>query len=264
MSHELFSEKFDLTDQLKKILQPRASAFEKVQELDALVLGSSSTGILKKLEKLGFRRIEFTLNHIGDLQDLVELGQSLDLRQFCIFTSNSEFLNNFASRVNRMQKILESNPGGVGILGTVALRQGPKMFGPVLVPSAKSLPMSGMMIDLSNLSASPSINVDGIPSIRVKDFSDIRYLSKFVNTYEFLRHRFSNLPTIKLGEESVRQIVISGMANLSSAAVNDVAEDLRRLPRGRKRAVTYSLLASLPVLKPIVVVGKWLLRKKNS
>jgi hypothetical protein len=124
--------------------------------------------------------------------------------------------------------------------------------------------MSGMMINLSNLSENPSTHVDGIPSIRVKDLSEIRYLSKFVSTYEFLRNRFSNLPAIKLGEESVRQIVISGMANLSTAAVNDVAEDLRRLPKGRKRAVTYSLLASLPILKPLVVIGKWLIRQKNN
>jgi hypothetical protein len=263
-SHELFSEKFDLTQQLKQILQPTSPISEKVRELDALVLGSSSTGILKKLEKIGFYRVEFTLNHIGDLQDLVDLGQSLNLRQFCVFTPNSDFLDNFPSRVDRMQRVLESNPGGVGILGTVALLQGPNLFGPVLVPSAKSLPMSGMMINLSNLSENPSTHVDGIPSIRVKDLSEIKYLSKFVSTYDFLRNRFSNLPTIKLGEESVRQIVISGMANLSTAAVNDVAEDLRQLPKGRKRAVTYSLLASLPILKPLVVIGKWLIRRKNN
>ena len=124
--------------------------------------------------------------------------------------------------------------------------------------------MSGMIIDLNNLSSNPSVYVDGIPSIRVKNFSEIRYISKFVSTYDFLRHRFSNPPSVKLGEESVRQIVISGIANLSSATVNDVAEDIRRLPRGRKRSVMYALLASLPFLKPLVVVGKWLLRKKNK
>jgi hypothetical protein len=263
-SHDLFREKFDLTAQLKKILHAKPQNIERIKALDALVLGSSSTGILRKLELLGFDRIEFTLNHIGDLQDLVDLGQSLDIKKFCVFSADSDFLDNFVSRANEMQRVIESSSGGVGILGTVALLQGPNLFGPVLVPSAKSLPMSGMIIDLNNLSSNPSVYVDGIPSIRVKNFSEIRYISKFVSTYDFLRHRFSNPPSVKLGEESVRQIVILGIANLSSATVNDVAEDIRRLPRGRKRSVMYALLASLPFLKPLVVVGKWLLRKKNK
>jgi hypothetical protein len=264
ISHELFLDKFDLTEQLRNILQPKSLDSEKVQNLGALVLGSSSTGLLKKLEFLGFDRVEFTLNLIVDLQDLVELGKSLDLRRFCVFVANCDFLDNFVERVNKMQERIESNSASVGILGTVALMQGPKIFAPVIVPSAKSLPLNGMMIDISRLSANPSVYVDAIPSIRVKDYHEIPYVSKFINTYDFLRYRFKNQPPIKLGEESIRQIVISGMANLSTSASNDVAEEIRRLPRGRKRAVMYALLASLPFLKPLVLVGKRLLRKKSN
>jgi hypothetical protein len=264
ISHELFLDQFDLTEQLRNLLHPKSRNSEKIQNLDALVLGSSSTGLLNKLELLGFERVEFTLNHIVDLQDLVDLGQSLDLKQFCVFVPNCDFLDNFVERVRQMQKRIESNSASVGILGTVALMQGPKLFSPVIVPSAKSLPLNGMMIDLSKLSANPSVYVDGIPSIRVKDYHEIPYVSKFINTYDFLRNRFKNQPLTKLGEESIRQIVISGMADLSTSASNDVAEEIRRLPRGRKRAVMYALLASLPFLKPVVLVGKRLLRKKSN
>jgi hypothetical protein len=264
LSHDIFLSKFDLTEQLKKILRLKSEDHERVQNLDALVLGSSSTGILKKLDSLGFGRVEFTLNHISDLQDLVDLAQSLDLKQFCIFVANCDFLDNFTFRLSEMQRRIESGSTSIGILGTVALTQGPKIFGPVIVPSAKSLPLSGMILDVESLPPHPTVYVDGVPSIRVKDYHEIPYVSKFIDTYDFLRNRFSNQPTTTIGEESVRQIVISGLADLSSSASNDVAEEIRRLPRGRKRAIMYALLASLPLLKPFVLVGKRLLRKSSK
>ena len=264
LSKDLFLKKFDLTEQLKVILQPKPVQLAKVENLDAVVLGSSSTGILKKLETLGFKRVEFVSTQIDSLQDLVELAQSLDLERFCIFSGNSDFLDNFVDRIGKLQEMIKDKATEIAILGTVALFQGPKIFAPVLVQSAKSLPLNGLLIDTSNLSSIPKIHVDGIPSLRVHDFHEIKYISTFLSPYHFLRNRFENLPRAQLGEQSVRQIVSTGLANLSAISVNDVAEEIRRLPKGRKRATIYALLASLPLLKPFVVLAKWFIRKKRN
>lgn len=264
VSQEIFVEKFDLTEQLRKILSRKSLHAKKIEDLDALVLGSSTTGILEKLENLNFRRVEFTNNQIVDLQDLIELAQSLDFKKFCVFTADTDFLDNFSDRITLLLKKIESDETNIGVLSTVALLQGPKLFAPVIVPSAKSLPLNGLLIDISKISANPSVHVDFIPSLRVTDYRDIRYVSKFVSPFDFLLNRLNNLPLIELGEESLRQVVLSGLAALSAVAVSDVAEDIRRLPRGRKRAATYALLASLPFVRPLVVLSKWVLRKKNQ
>jgi hypothetical protein len=98
----------------------------------------------------------------------------------------------------------------------------------------------------------------------VKDLKEIRYISTFLSPYEFLLNRLNVDPPIRLGDQSIRQIVLTGLATLSTAAASDIAEDIRRMPRARKRATIYALLASIPLLRPLVLITKWMIRKRKN
>ena len=263
-SQQLYLNEFDLTKQLRSLIAPVVGLQKLEQTLDALVIGSSTTGILKKLQLVGFNRVEFTTNQIIDLQDLVAVAQSFDLRKFCVFSSNSEILDSFVERVEVVLAKLTSSAAEIGVLGTVALSQDSGKFSPVTVPAAKSLPLSGLIIDLDHLSNNPAVYVDPIVSLRVKDLKEIRYISTFLSPYEFLLKRLEDDPLTRLGDQSVRQIILTGLATLSTAAASDVAEDIRRMPRARKRATIYALLASIPFLRPLVLITKWMIRKQNK
>ena len=263
-SQQLYLKEFDLTKQLKALIAPMVKPQKVEQTLDALVIGSSTTGILKKLQSVGFSRVEFTTNQIIDLQDLVAIAQSFDLRKFCVFSSNSQILDSFVERVEVVLAKLTSSAAEIGVVGTVALSQNSGRFSPVTVPAAKSLPLSGLIIDLDHLSNNPAVYVDPIVSVRVKDLTEIRYISTFLSPYEFLLKRLDGDPITRLGDQSVRQIIITGLATLSTAAASDIAEEIRRMPRARKRATIYALLASIPFLRPLVLMTKWMIRKQNK
>jgi len=263
-SQQLYLKEFDLTKQLKALIAPMVKPQKVEQTLDALVIGSSTTGILKKLQLVGFSRVEFTTNQIIDLQDLVAIAQSFDLRKFCVFSSNSQILDSFVERVEVVLAKLTSSAAEIGVVGTVALSQNSGRFSPVTVPAAKSLPLSGLIIDLDHLSNNPAVYVDPIVSLRVKDLTEIRYISTFLSPYEFLLKRLDGDPITRLGDQSVRQIIITGLATLSTAAASDIAEEIRRMPRARKRATIYALLASIPFLRPLVLMTKWMIRKQNK
>jgi len=263
-SQQLYLKEFDLTKQLKALIAPMVKPQKVEQTLDALVIGSSTTGILKKLQSVGFSRVEFTTNQIIDLQDLVAIAQSFDLRKFCVFSSNSQILDSFVERVEVVLAKLTSSAAEIGVVGTVALSQNSGRFSPVTVPAAKSLPLSGLIIDLDHLSNNPAVYVDPIVSLRVKDLTEIRYISTFLSPYEFLLKRLDGDPITRLGDQSVRQIIITGLATLSTAAASDIAEEIRRMPRARKRATIYALLASIPFLRPLVLMTKWMIRKQNK
>ena len=263
-SQQLYLKEFDLTKQLKVLIAPIVELQKLEQTLDALVIGSSTTGILKKLQSVGFSRVEFTTNQIIDLQDLVAIAQSFDLRKFCVFSSNSQILDSFVERVEVVLAKLTSSAAEIGVVGTVALSQNSGRFSPVTVPAAKSLPLSGLIIDLDHLSNNPAVYVDPIVSLRVKDLTEIRYISTFLSPYEFLLKRLDGDPITRLGDQSVRQIIITGLGTLSTAAASDIAEEIRRMPRARKRATIYALLASIPFLRPLVLMTKWMIRKQNK
>ena len=263
-SQQLYLKEFDLTKQLKALIAPMVKPQKVEQTLDALVIGSSTTGILKKLQSVGFSRVEFTTNQIIDLQDLVAIAQSFDLRKFCVFSSNSQILDSFVERVEVVLAKLTSSAAEIGVVGTVALSQNSGRFSPVTVPAAKSLPLSGLIIDLDHLSNNPAVYVDPIVSLRVKDLTEIRYISTFLSPYEFLLKRLDGDPITRLGDQSVRQIIITGLGTLSTAAASDIAEEIRRMPRARKRATIYALLASIPFLRPLVLMTKWMIRKQNK
>jgi len=263
-SQQLYLKEFDLTKQLKALIAPMVKPQKVEQTLDALVIGSSTTGILKKLQSVGFSRVEFTTNQIIDLQDLVAIAQSFDLRKFCVFSSNSQILDSFVERVEVVLAKLTSSAAEIGVVGTVALSQNSGRFSPVTVPAAKSLPLSGLIIDLDHLSNNPAVYVDPIVSVRVKDLTEIRYISTFLSPYEFLLKRLDGDPITRLGDQSVRQIIITGLGTLSTAAASDIAEEIRRMPRARKRATIYALLASIPFLRPLVLMTKWMIRKQNK
>jgi hypothetical protein len=263
-SQQLYLKEFDLTKQLKELLAPMAELQMLEQDLDALVIGSSTSGILGKLQAAGFNRIEFTTSQIIDLQDLVTVAQSFDLRKFCVFSSNSQILDSFVERLQVVLAKLTSGFAEIGVLGTVALSQIAGRFSPVTVPAAKSLPLSGLIIDLDHLSDNPRVYVDPVVSVRVKDLAEIRYISTFLSPYQFLLKRLDGDSSTRLGDQSVRQIILTGLAALSTAAASDIAEEIRRMPRARKRATIYALLGSIPILKPIVLIAKWIIRKQNN
>jgi hypothetical protein len=263
-SQRLYLKEFDLTKQLKSLIAPKSQPVKIKETLEALVIGSSTTGILKKLQSLGFSRIEFTTNQIIDLQDLVAVAQSFDLQKFCVFSPNSQILDSFGERLEIVLAKLAAGVSEIGLLGTVALSQDSGRFSPVTVPAAKSLPLSGLIIDIGRLSANPTVYVDPVLSLRVKDLKEIRYISTFLSPYEFLLNRLNVDPPIRLGDQSIRQIVLTGLATLSTAAASDIAEDIRRMPRARKRATIYALLASIPLLRPLVLITKWMIRKRKN
>jgi hypothetical protein len=44
---------------------------------------------------------------------------------------------------------------------------------------------------------------------------------------------------------------------------HDLVEEIRILPRTRRRVLGYSLMAALPYTKPFAAVIKWFIRKKS-
>jgi hypothetical protein len=259
ISQNLFLEKFDLTKQLKRILVKEVDT-ELPQSVDALVLGNSRTDLRGQLTKLGFVRIEQTNALVLDIQDLISIARSLDLSEFCVFYSNTEVLDGFKSQLKQILEEMKKADCQFGTLPTVALSQGGQ-FAPVIMGNTGSVPLNGFVVNLT-LGKADFISVPKkIPFLRVEDSSELPQVSTFHNSYAFL---------LSIGTDSKRDRVVS-LRKLVRSEINkkyssnqrDLIEDIRLMPRTRRRALGFSLIAALPFTRPLAGIAKWFIRKKS-
>jgi len=259
-AQDLFLEKFDLTKQLKKILKPKIQADTNIA-LDALVLGNSFNDLHGQLTALGFQRIEHSNVAVKDLQDLLSLARSLELRQFCVFAANTEVLDGFAPALSDALAVMKKKGSQFGVIPTVILSQGGRKFSPVVVGRGGlgSVPLNGLVVDLNLKEPSFARSEKKIPLLRIEEFNDFPQISSFFDTFKFLQDISKN----KNSELGVRELVRSEFQKRNLQNQSDVAEEIRLLPRTRRRVLWYSLMAALPYTKPFAALVKWFIRKKS-
>ena len=262
-SEEIFASKFNLTTQLSNILN-RPIQRKLDFEVDALVIGSSNNDIYNRLKDLNFSKIEFTNSKILDFQDLFEIAKSLDFKDYLVFNANSEFLDNLTERISGLRENLVLQKSKVGILASVLLLQGSRWFQPALVPVADSLPLNGIYVRGSGNFVSNQPIVDFVPSLRLKHLTEISYISPFEDVYSFLSEVGRKVENPQGSSQSVRMRIAKGMAEGKHTSAPDVAEEIRRLPKSRKSAVAFALLAALPGTKLLALVAKWFYRKRST
>lgn len=259
-AQELFLEKFDLTKQLKKILKPEIQSPSQ-ESLEALVLGNSTNDLHGQLTTLGFQRIEHSNLAVIDLQDLLSLARSLELRQFCVFYANTEVLDGFLPALSEIVKLMKKQDSQFGTIPTVALSQGGKKFSPVVLSYSETIPLNGLVVDLDQKNSTFSILTKKIPLLRVNDESELPKIFTFHDSYSFL---------LNLAKDPKRDVKISLRSAIRTEFeenyrrnFHDYVEEIRILPRIRRRVLVYSLMAALPYTKPFASVIKWLIRKKS-
>jgi hypothetical protein len=259
-AQDLFLEKFDLTKQLKKILKPEIQIESNVS-LDALVLGISSNDLHAQLMALGFQRIEHSNVVVIDLQDLLSLARSFELTQFCVFYANTEVLDGFAPALSETSRAMKKQGSQFGIVPTVILSQGGRKFSPVVVGQGGhgSVPLNGLVVNLNLKEPSFVRSQKKIPYLRIHELSEFQQISNFFDTFSFLRDVGRN-KNVELGvrEQVRREFQTRYLHNQS-----DVAEEIRLLPRSRRRVLGYSLIAAMPYMKPFSAVIKWFIRKRS-
>jgi hypothetical protein len=259
-SQNLFMDKFDLTKQLKKILVKKVVT-ALPRGTDALILGNSQNDLHGRLTKLGFARIEHTNAAILDIQDLVSIARSLELKKFCVFYSNTEVLDGFESQLTEILEEMKKADSQFGTLPTVALSQGSRRFAPVIMGNTGSIPLNGLVINL-NLGKAIFMNTPKkIPFLRVDDSSELPQVSTFHDSYSFL---------LELGRDpkrdpviSLRKLVRSEFDRKYSPNQRDLIEEIRLMPRARRQILGFSLVAALPFTRPLAGIAKWFIRKKS-
>lgn len=259
-AQDLFLEKFDLTKQLKKILKPEIQA-QSHELLDALVLGNSSNDLHGQLTTLGFQRIEHSNVAVIDLQDLLSLARSLELRQFCVFYANTEVLDGFVATLSEITKFMKEQGSQFGIIPTVALSQGGHKFSPVIMSHSGTVPLNGLVVDLEQMNSTFTTLTKKVPFLRVNDSSELTQISTFNDSYSFL---------LNLAKDPKRDVRISLRSSVRTEFernhlrnYHDLVEEIRILPRTRRRVLGYSLMAALPYTKPFAALVKWFIRKKS-
>jgi hypothetical protein len=259
-AQDLFLEKFDLTKQLKKILKPEIQAESKVS-LDALVLGNSSNDLHGQLTALGFQRMEHSNVAVIDLQDLLSLARSLELRQFCVFYGNTEVLDGFLTALSEIVKVMKKQSSQFGTIPTVALSQGGQKFSPVVMSNSGTVPLNGLVVDLDQKNSTFSTLTKKIPLLRVTESSELPQISTFHDSYSFL---FNLAKDPKRDTKvSLRSSVRTEFEKNHLRNYHDLVEEIRILPRTRRRVLGYSLMAALPYTKPFAAIIKWFIRKKS-
>jgi hypothetical protein len=259
-SQNLFIEKFDLTKQLKKILTPVTDSLSK-HSFDALVLGNSESDLHGRLKKLGFSRIEHSNLAVLDLQDLLSLARSLDLKEFCVFYSNTEMLDGFNSTLSELGRLMKTQDSQFGVIPTVALSQGGQSFAPVIMGKTGAVPLNGLVVNLNLKNSTFAALSKIVPVLRVHDSFELPQISTFHDSYSFLLgiakdpKRDSNV--------SIRHSVRSGFERNHLRNYHDLVEEIRVMPRTRRRMLGYSLLAALPFMRPLIALAKWFIRKKT-
>ena len=259
-AQDLFLEKFDLTKQLKKILKPEIQAEANVS-LDALVLGNSSNDLHGQLTTLGFQRVEHSNVAVMDVQDLLSLARSLELRQFCVLYANTEVFDGFLPALSEIVKVMKKQGSRFGTIPTVALSQGGRKFSPVVMSHSGTVPLNGLVVDLDQKNSTFSTLTKKIPLLRVNESSELPQISTFHDSYSFLL----NLAKEPKGDAkvSLRSSVRTEFERNHLRNYHDLVEEIRILPRTRRRVLGYSLMAALPYTKPFADVIKWFIRKKS-
>jgi len=259
-SQNLFQDKFDLTQQLKKILAKRIET-PLPRTVSALILGNSGNDLHGRLSSLGFSRIEHTNAVVRDLQDLISIAGGLELKEFCVFYSNTEVLNGFESQLKEVLAEMKKEDYQFGTLPTVALSQGGQQFAPVIMGNTGTVPLNGLVVNLSLGKADFLNDSRKIPFLRVEDSSELPQVSTFHDSYSFL---------LSIGQDSKRDRLVSIRQSIRSEFekkhlrnYHDLVEEIRILPRTRRRVLGYSLMASLPFTKPFTIFVKWFIRKKS-
>jgi hypothetical protein len=148
-----------------------------------------------------------------------------------------------------------------GTLPTVALSQGGQQFAPVIMGNTGTVPLNGLVVNLSLGTADFLNDSRKIPFLRVEDSSELPQVSTFHDSYSFL---------LSIGQDSKRDRIVSIRQSIRSEFekkhlrnYHDLVEEIRILPRTRRRVLGYSLMASLPFTKPFTVFVKWFIRKKS-
>jgi hypothetical protein len=257
-SQSLFLEKFDLTKQLKGILGAPTRSSSK-PSLDALVLGNSSSDLHGQLELIGFDRIEHSNVAIIDLQDLLSLAHSLKLKTFCVFNSKTDVLDGFDAGLAELSQMMKAADSQFGVIPTVILSQGGNKFSPVVISKGGAVPLNGLVVNL-NLAKSDFVALPKrVPLLRLRDISNLLQVSNFYDTYAFLR----DVGESNRGDLSIRESMRNELSDRKLQAQLDPIEEIRHMPKARRRALGYSLLSSLPFTKPLALLIKWFLRKKS-
>lgn len=257
-AQRLFVEKFDLTKQLKVVL-PTSSQFTSKPSLDALVLGNSSNDLHGQLKLLGFDRIEHSNGAMIDLQDLLSLARNLELRTFCVFDSNTDVLDGFVAGLEELSHMMKTNDSRFGVIPTVVLSQGSNIFSPVVISKGEAVPLNGLVVNLNLVKSDFMTLAKRVPLLRLREVSNLLQVSSFHDTYSFLRE----IGDSNRGDLGVRESIRNEFSNRKLQAQRDPIEEIRRMPKARRRALGYSLLSSLPFTKPFVLLAKWFLRKKS-
>jgi hypothetical protein len=183
------------------------------------------------------------------------------MSQFCVFYSNTEVLDGFETALMELLKDMKSAGFQFGSLPTVALTQGGQQFSPAIMGNTGVVPLNGLVINL-DLERADFVKISRkVPYLRVEDSSELPLVSTFHDSYSFL---------LTIGKDSkrdrsmsIRESIRSEFERKHLRNYQDLVEEIRILPRTRRRALGYALLASLPLTRPFVFVAKWLIRKKS-
>lgn len=196
-----------------------------------------------------------------DIQDLVSIARSLELREFCVFYSNTEVLDGFESQLKEILEEMKKADSQFGTLPTVALSQGGGRFAPVIMGNTGTVPLNGLVINL-NLGKANFINTPKkIPFLRVENSSELPLVSTFHDSYSFL---------LSLGQDpkrnpaiSLRKLIQSEFDRKYSPNQRDLIEEIRLMPRNRRRVLGFSLVAAMPFTRPLAGIAKWFIRKTS-
>lgn len=256
-SQYLFLDKFDLTKQLKKVLSPK-STFQSRPKSDALVIGKSRKDINGQLKSLGFQRILHTKSPVRDIADVLTLARSQGLQRFCVFNADTEILEGFVTALTEIGKVMKKQNSQFATIPTVVLSQGGGKFSPAIINANNSILLNGLVVDLSlNHSSFVSIT-KRVPLLRIETLDEVKFVTRFQDSYSFLLKIAKKQNMNK--QMSIRSILRLGMDEDNVNFFPDIANEIQQLPKMRKRVLGYSILASLPFMKPFVILVKLFVR----
>ena len=253
----LFMERFDLTKQLNTVITTSPNV--KIQPgIHALVVGKLNEDLNIKLNEIGFEKILYTNSKIQDLQDLVSLARGLNLTNFCVISRNSQLLDGFSAHLNELFAKMGAEDARFGSLTTVCLSQGNKKFSPVLFVGNESIAkLNGFLVSMDNIENTISTLTKKVPVLRIHKLHDVSQIYTFYDTYSFLIDASKKL---QKSESGIREFLYTQLNTQFKSEGVDIVQRVRSLPRNRKRALVYSLLASLPILRPAALVVKLIMR----
>lgn len=260
-ARNIFLEKYDLSEQLKLVFEKKTEIDNKIDNLTAIVIGNSRNNIIGKLRAIGITKVDFIKNNRVDLQDLLETAEALGHKRFLVLNGNIEILDGFSNSVKKLLEEMDHGKIGLGLIPTVALSQDSRNFSPVVMSRTRLLPLNGLVLITSNEMNSKNLIKGQTPLLRITNASEMTYIQDFVDTYEFL----SNVSDSLNGYNSHVRYTLSRKLKGNEFALNsDIAEEIRIMPKTRKKVAIYSLLAAVPGTWPIAKIVKFYLRRTSK